>query len=114
MNLVMPELDGIEKTRNLMANLHKHPPVELAGVEVIVRRDYETGTEIDVKTGAESKIELSGSNVLRYGTADGTVVIVRPSGTEPKVKVYILASGETRESCDAKVEKYSKWAETLT
>jgi len=112
-NLVMPGLDGIAKMRDLMANLRKNPPKDLAGVEVVVRRDYETGTEIDVHTGNVSEIELSGSNVLRYGTADGTVVIVRPSGTEPKVKVYILASGETREICDAKVEKYSKWADNL-
>ena len=113
MNLVMPGLDGIAKMRDLMAGLRKNPPAELAGVEVVLRRDYETGTELDVKTGKTSEIELSGSNVLRYGTADGTVVIVRPSGTEPKVKVYILASSETRELCDEKVAKYSKWAEKL-
>jgi len=113
MNLVMPGLDGIAKMRDLMANLRKNPPTELAGVEVIMRRDYETGVEIDTKTGATSEIELSGSNVLRYGTADGTAVIVRPSGTEPKVKVYILASGKTRAECDEKVAKYSKWADAL-
>ena len=58
-------------------------------------------------------MELSGSNVLRYEMADGTSLIVRPSGTEPKVKVYILANGESREACDAKVAKYAAWAETL-
>jgi len=113
MNLVMPGLDGIAKMRDLMAGLRASPPTELAGVEVIVRRDYETGTEICVRTGKTSEIELSGSNVLRYGTADGTAVIVRPSGTEPKVKVYILASGETRLECDEKVSKYSNWADKL-
>jgi phosphoglucomutase len=113
LNLVMPGLDGIAKMRNLMANLRENPPLEIAGESVMYRRDYQTGTEIDVKTGKESAIELSGSNVLRYGTADGTVVIVRPSGTEPKVKVYILASGETRDECDEKVKKYTNWAEKL-
>ncbi len=58
-------------------------------------------------------MELSGSNVLRFETADGTVVIVRPSGTEPKVKVYVLANGLSREECDAKIARYEKWAETL-
>jgi len=114
MNLVMPGLDGIAKMRDLMAGLRENPPTELAGVEVVVRRDYQTGEETDVRTGKTSEIELSGSNVLRYGTADGTVVIVRPSGTEPKVKVYILASGETRAECDEKVAKYSKWADALS
>jgi len=113
MNLVMPGLDGIAKMRDLMAGLRASPPAEIAGVEVIVRRDYEPGLEIDTKTGKSSKIELSGSNVLRYGTKDGTVVIVRPSGTEPKVKVYILASGETGAECAEKVEKYTKWADKL-
>jgi len=114
LNLVMPGLDGIVKMRELMANLRKNPPTELAGVEVIMRRDYEPGTELDVKTGITKEIELSESNVLRYGLADGTAVIVRPSGTEPKVKVYILASGETRTECDEKVVKYTAWAEALS
>ena len=45
--------------------------------------------------------------------ADGTSLIVRPSGTEPKVKVYILANGVTKAECDEKVAKYAAWAETL-
>jgi phosphoglucomutase len=56
---------------------------------------------------------LSGSNVLRFETVDETVVIVRPSGTEPKVKVYILARGASREDCVEKIRKYSEWAESL-
>jgi len=114
MNLVMPGLDGIVKMRELMINLRENPPADLAGVEVVLRRDYEPGTELDVKTGNITNIELSGSNVLRYGTADNTAVIVRPSGTEPKVKVYILASGATRSECDEKVAKYSAWADELS
>jgi len=113
LNLVMPGLDGITKMRDLMAGLRTSPPTELAGVEVVVRRDYETGVETDTKTGETSEIELSGSNVLRYGTSDGTAIIVRPSGTEPKVKVYILACGKTSEECDEKIEKYNKWADKL-
>ena len=113
LNLVMPGLDGIAKMRDLMISLRENPPTEIAGVEVIMRRDYDPGTELCVKTGAVTEIELSGSNVLRYGLADGTAVIVRPSGTEPKVKVYILASGETKAECDEKVAKYSAWADKL-
>ena len=58
-------------------------------------------------------MELSGSNVLRYEMADGTSLIVRPSGTEPKVKVYILANGSSKVECDAKVAKYAAWADSL-
>ena len=113
MNLVMPGLDGIAKMRDLMAGLRQNPPAQIAGVEVIMRRDYEPGTELDVKTGKEIKIELSGSNVLRYGFSDDTAIIVRPSGTEPKVKVYILTSGKTKQECDEKIAKYSEWADNL-
>jgi len=113
LNLVMPGLDGLEKMKKLMENLRQDPPKEIAGVEVIMRRDYSPGTELDVKTGKTHEIELKGSNVLRYGLADGTAVIVRPSGTEPKVKVYILASGTTQAECAEKVAKYETWANKL-
>ena len=113
-NLVMPGLDGLVKMQELMVNLREKPPVDIAGVEVATIRDYLSGTELDIKTGKVEKIELIGSNVLRYGTADGTNVIVRPSGTEPKVKVYILASGDNRAICDEKITKYKKWASSLT
>ena len=113
LNLMMPGLDGIAKMRELMAGLRDNPPAELAGVEVIIRKDYQTGAQTDARTGAATEMELSGSNVLRYETADGTVAIVRPSGTEPKVKVYIMVSGDSRAECDEKIEKYAKWAEGL-
>ena len=67
----------------------------------------------NVADGAKSTMELSGSNVLRYEMADGTSLIVRPSGTEPKVKVYILANGATKAEGDGKAAKYAVWAESL-
>jgi len=113
LNLVMPGLDGIAKMRDLMAGLREKPPTEISGVRVVLRRDYQSGTELDVLTGKTSDIELSGSNVLRFGLEDGTAVIVRPSGTEPKVKVYILTKGETRSQCNEKISKYTDWANKL-
>ena len=113
LNLVMPGLDGLKKMAQLMADLRQTPPAEIAGVAVKEQKDYKDGSVVDAATGARSTMELSGSNVLRYELADGTSLIVRPSGTEPKVKVYVLTSGESRADCDAKVAKYSAWAETL-
>ena len=113
LNLVMPGLDGLKKMAQLMADLRAQPPVEIAGVAVKEQKDYKDGSVVCVECGKKSAMELSGSNVLRYEMADGTSLIVRPSGTEPKVKVYILTSGDSREACDAKVAKYSAWAETL-
>ena len=113
MNLVMPGLDGLKKMADLMAGLREKPPVEIAGVAVKEQKDYQDGSVVNVADGCKSTMELSGSNVLRYEMADGTSLIVRPSGTEPKVKVYILANGGTKAECDEKVAKYAAWAETL-
>ncbi len=113
LNLVMPGLDGLKKMADLMANLRAQPPVEIAGVAVAQQKDYKDGSVVNVADGAKTTMELSGSNVLRYEMTDGTSLIVRPSGTEPKVKVYILANGADKAECDAKVAKYAAWAETL-
>ena len=113
MNLVMPGLDGLKKMADLMANLRQNPPTEIAGVAVKQQKDYQDGSVVNVADGSKETMELFGSNVLRYEMADGTSLIVRPSGTEPKVKVYILANGATKAECDEKVVKYAAWAETL-
>ena len=113
LNLVMPGLEGMEKMKALMDDLRAAPLKEIAGENVIIRKDYTDGSQIDLRTGETSTMELAGSNVLRYELADGTTILVRPSGTEPKVKVYILAQGADKAACDAKVEKYAAWAQTL-
>ena len=113
LNLVMPGLDGLKKMAQLMADLRAQPPVEIAGVAVAQQKDYKDGSVVDVATGAKSTMELTDSNVLRYEMADGTSLIVRPSGTEPKVKVYVLTHAEDQAACDAKVAKYAAWADTL-
>ena len=88
-------------------------PAEIAGVAVKQQKDYKDGSVVETATGARSQMELTGSNVLRYELTDGTSLIVRPSGTEPKVKVYILASGKDKAECSEKVERYAAWAEGL-
>ena len=113
MNLVMPGLDGLKKMADLMAGLRAKPPVEIAGVAVRQQKDYQDGSVVNVADGSRETMELSGSNVLRYEMADGTSLIVRPSGTEPKVKVYILANGASGQEAEDKVAKYAAWAETL-
>ena len=58
-------------------------------------------------------MELRDSNVLAYILADGTKILVRPSGTEPKVKVYILARGESQTDCAGKIARYEAWGKSL-
>ena len=112
-NLVMPGLDGLRDMANLMKSLRENPPAELSGVKVLQFKDYADGSVTDCASGAQTRMELSGSNVLRFEMADGTSVIVRPSGTEPKIKIYILAQGKDAADADANVEKYGKWVDSL-
>ena len=112
-NLVMPGLDGLEKMAALMQSLRAQPPVEIGGVTVAQYKDYSDGTVRDAASGAITPMPLSGSNVLRFELTDGTHIVVRPSGTEPKIKVYILTKGADAAERDANLEKYSAWVKTL-
>ncbi|MBQ4039637.1 MAG: phospho-sugar mutase [Oscillospiraceae bacterium] len=113
LNLYMEGLDGMRAMAALMENLRNNHPCVIAETAVSDISDYKTGTKTVLSSGEVSKIELSGSNVLRFALSDETVILVRPSGTEPKVKVYILTKSENLSECDERIEKYSNWAETL-
>ena len=112
-NLVMPGLDGLKDMANLMKSLRENPPAEISGVAVVQRKDYADGSVVDCATGEKSAMELSGSNVLRFEMADGTSVIVRPSGTEPKIKVYVLTQGKDATDAQANLVKYGQWVAGL-
>ena len=112
-NLVMPGLDGLKDMAKLMASLRQTPPREIAGVTVRQFKDYQDGSVVDCATGETSAMELSGSNVLRFELADGTSIIVRPSGTEPKIKVYVLTKGKDAAERDANLAKYASWVAEL-
>ena len=112
-NLVMPGLSGLADMAELMKSLRDNPPAEIDGVRVLTRKDYADGSVTDCATSAKSVMELSGSNVLRFEMADGTSILVRPSGTEPKIKVYVLTRGETAAVCETNIEKYGRWVASL-
>ena len=88
LNLVMPGLDGLEKMRALMAQLRREPLQEIAGTKVVRMRDYQDGSVYVMGLGKMDKTPISGSNVLYFELDDGCSFIVRPSGTEPKIKFY--------------------------
>ncbi|MBP3483519.1 MAG: phospho-sugar mutase [Oscillospiraceae bacterium] len=113
LNLVMPGLDGLAKMKNLMAQLRGEPPKAIAGTEVFRLRDYSDGSITVPELGVMGETPIKGSNVLYFELADGTSFIVRPSGTEPKIKVYILCKGADKAECDAKIKKYTEYAESL-
>ncbi len=113
LNLVMPGLDGLEKMAELMASLRSEPPAEIAGETVAAQRDYLSGEMSVAGLGVVGRPSISGSNVLYFELKDGRAFIVRPSGTEPKIKIYILVHGTSSADCAARVEKYSAYAESL-
>ncbi len=103
---------GMEKMANIMSNLRDNPPAEVSGIEVVATADYKLSVAKDLKADTEEVINLPKSNVLSYSLADGGAVIVRPSGTEPKIKVYLTSVGKTREESLALCDKLGKDMET--
>lgn len=93
--------DAMEKAAKMMADFRANAPDAIGGVNVTVVRDYNTKIEKNLVTGEEKPLYLPKSNVLEYVLGDKGSVILRPSGTEPKVKYYYTAVGETKEASAA-------------
>ena len=113
-NIYMEGLDGLERMQKLMDKLRNDPPSELAGYKVIERRDYLRDTVLDVATGKVTSTGLPTSNVLYFATEAGDKIVIRPSGTEPKIKTYILCRGKDADEVKEKIKAYSKVTETWT
>ena len=113
LNLVMPGLDGLQKMETLMASMRNEPPKEIGGVEVVRERDYLDGSIIVPGLGKVGKTPFEGSNVLYFELGDGSSFIIRPSGTEPKIKIYLLVRGSSAEDCHARMGAYLRFAEAL-
>ncbi len=105
-DIYMEGLDGIERRRRMMAKLRENMPKTLGGYAVVRVGDYLSGKITDLASGATSDTSLPKSDVLSFETEAGDKILVRPSGTEPKVKIYILANGENQELLAKKVDAY--------
>ena len=92
---------GMQKMADMMEALRNEPPKEICGSKVVWVGDYKTGKTTDGETG------LPKSNVLSYRMESGDTVIVRPSGTEPKIKIYITAKASSREEAEKKLTTVS-------
>jgi len=95
---------GMEKMAGIMDTLRANPPKEIAGYAVTAVSDYKTSKTV-FTDGAQEVIDLPKSNVLAFSLSGGNKVIVRPSGTEPKIKAYITAIGESKDGAAAIAEK---------
>ena len=106
--------EGAELIQKMMVEFRANPPKTILGSPVVKINDFLTLETTDVKSGAMTPIVQDRSNVLQWFTEDGTAVSVRPSGTEPKIKVYILTIGKDAAERDENLAKYSQWVATLT
>lgn len=97
----------MEEMKKKMASLRESPFTAICGIEVVRLRDYSIGTVRDIKTGAIEPTGLPKSDMLYFELADGSNVIIRPSGTEPKIKVYIQANGGDSVQVDKKLSMLS-------
>ena len=86
--------EGAEEIQRMMVDFRENPPKELAGSEVLTVRDYKSLEEINLRSGVRTPIDQDSSNVFQWITADGSIISVRPSGTEPKIKFYMEAKGK--------------------
>ena len=96
---------GMDKMAGILDSFRKNAPTTIAGDKVIAVSDYLTHEAKDLRTGAVEHIDLPTSNVLSYTTENGCGAIVRPSGTEPKIKIYITAIGKDIAQATAISEK---------
>lgn len=92
---------GMERMAQVMADIRANRPEEIGGRKVVYFADYKLSEATDLLTGEKSAIELPKSDVLEYRLEGGASVILRPSGTEPKIKAYYTATGKTFEEADA-------------
>ena len=87
---------GMEKMKEIMAGLRANAPKEIGGLKTVSVADYAASEQTDCATGAKTVLTLPKSDVLAFNLEQGASVIIRPSGTEPKIKAYYTAIGETR------------------
>lgn len=105
--------DAHKRMQKLMEDLRKEAPKEIAGTKVVASRDYLSGKRTDLITNAETPTGLPSSDVLYFELEDGNDIVIRPSGTEPKVKLYILVKGKDEKDAQELVKKYDKGFKAL-
>jgi len=113
-NVQFPGEAGAGKMSAIMTGLRENPPAQIAGLPVEGVVDYKTDVEMPVVGGDGNTPAqlLPKSNVLEYRLGEGVKVIVRPSGTEPKIKAYLFSKGATREESQALNDRLAEAAKT--
>lgn len=107
-SLTLKGKEGAEQIQGLLASFREQPPTEMAGKKIVAIEDYQTSERIDMTKGEKTVITLPKSNVLKYLLEDGSWFCLRPSGTEPKAKVYFGVKGRSLSDSEQLLEKLSQ------
>lgn len=113
-SVTMEGIEGVEKIKTIMENVRANPPKVFGGKKVKAVRDYKTSKRIDLESGAESLITLPESNVIYLELEDDNNFIIRPSGTEPKIKLYCLLCGKDKAEADALLDAVKEDIKKIT
>ena len=105
-SVTMEGMEGLEKIKEMIHNLRQNPPAEINGVSIVAKEDYLESKRTD-KNGI-SDIHLPQSDVLRFELEDGSSFVVRPSGTEPKIKLYFAVIGNEEKDAVCKLNEFQK------
>ena len=107
-SIQMEGKDGQEKIQAIISNLRENAPKEVGGIRVVRVEDYKLSKAYNVLEGEEEAIFLPTSNVMKFILEDGSWFVVRPSGTEPKMKIYVSIIGQDEKDATNKVESFKK------
>ncbi len=114
LDLYMEGLDGSVRLRRVMQNLRENPLVSFGGVPIALSTDHKAGVTVNMADGAKTPTGLGNTDALCFTLQNGDKIVVRPSGTEPKIKFYFLCRGENVAAIEQKIKEYQKEAEALT
>ena len=109
----MPGVDGLKLMADAMARIRTEPPKEIGGMKVVQVLDVLAGTRTDVATGVVEKLAYPESDVLYFAMEGGHFVCVRPSGTEPKIKLYVNVNDRVQAKAEALLAELTKAAAGL-
>lgn len=103
-SIVLKGKEGLEKIGRIMDTLRDKPPLAIGEIKTEIIRDYKHGISRFVAEDKEKELDLPKSNVLHYTLEDGSWFAVRPSGTEPKIKIYFSVVGKSKEDSENKLD----------
>ena len=107
-SITMEGKDGQEQIAAMITNLRENMPKEVNGVKIVTSEDYKLSKRVNNVEGTEEEIFLPKSNVLKFILEDNSWFVIRPSGTEPKVKIYASVVGTSVEDSEAKCAEFVK------